>query len=712
MPQRSSSERFTLDLEIQVFHRMNQNLFSLAPAAAIIALFLSFNGAAQEDSFNTRFGEAVKLAEENELEMARRIWTELAKNNPSNGNVNYRAGMAMLNSGSNKTAALPYFKNAEKIGISRNYDIFSPQEKKSPAELYYHLGLAYHLNYKFAEAEESFEKFLRLAGRKHFLRPRADLGIQHARNARELIDKRVDYEIVNLGATINSPYPDFSPVVSVDENALFFTSSRIRPDSSNVARRDRATGEYFNDIYVSYKDRRGEWQTPELLEINEPEHTATVNVSADGQTLFIYRDDNGVGNIYESKLVGETWTEPRILGGGINTNNWETHLAMTVDEQTAYFVSNRPGGLGGRDIYRVRKLPTGEWSAAQNIGDVINTPYDEDAVFITPDGKTMYFSSEGHNSMGGFDVFSSELNEDTNEWGAPRNIGYPINTTDDDVFFVTSADGRRAYYSSVKETGYGEKDIYMVTLPGTREVTLALLTGKILAAEGAKIPADISVLVTNKETGQSDNYTPRSRDGAFVAILPPCHRYEIEYISRDVTLATDTFSIDCDIAYQEVYRELMLTPVRIEKDGTATVIRDEDGEMIVSAETDVTKPASFKRLFGYNEVTTSAEEEVFQVFMKRLQEIAEHKERVSIEVRGSASKVPTRTHGSNEKLAQLRVDNAVQRVKKHAAEMGIDPSRLEFTKKEAVVSGPAYGGDFKSGKDAYRQYQYIEIKAE
>lgn len=712
MPQRSSSERFTLDLEIQVFHRMNQNLFSLAPAAAIIALLLSFSGAAQEDSFNTRFGEAVKLAEENELEMARRIWTELAKNNPSNGNVNYRAGMAMLNSGSNKTAALPYFKNAEKIGISRNYDIFSPQEKKSPTELYYHLGLAYHLNYKFAEAEESFEKFLRLAGRKHFLRPRADLGIQHARNARELIDKRVDYEIVNLGATINSPYPDFSPVVSVDENALFFTSSRIRPDSSNVARRDRATGEYFNDIYVSYKDRRGEWQTPELLEINEPEHTATVNVSADGQTLFIYRDDNGVGNIYESKLVGETWTEPRILGGGINTNNWETHLAMTVDEQTAYFVSNRPGGLGGRDIYRVRKLPTGEWSAAQNIGDVINTPYDEDAVFITPDGKTMYFSSEGHNSMGGFDVFSSELNEETNEWGAPRNIGYPINTTDDDVFFVTSADGRRAYYSSVKETGYGEKDIYMVTLPGTREVTLALLTGKILAAEGSKIPADISVLVTNKETGQSDNYTPRSRDGAFVAILPPCHRYEIEYISRDVTLATDTFSIDCDIAYQEVYRELMLSPVRIEKDGTATVIRDEDGEMIVSAETDVTKPASFKRMFGYNEVTTSAEEEVFQVFMKRLQEIAEHKERVSIEVRGSASKVPTRTHGSNQKLAQLRVDNAVQRIKKHAAEMGIDPSRLEFTKKEAVVSGPAYGGDFKSGKDAYRQYQYIEIKAE
>lgn len=691
---------------------MNRTNLTYALTTAAVAVLLCFSGVAQEDNFNTRFGEAVKLSEENELEMARRIWTGLAKNYPNNGNVNYRAGMAMLNAGSNKTAALPYFKTAEEIGISRNYDIFSPQEKKSPVELYYHLGLAYHLNYKFAEAEESFEKFLGKSGKKHFLRPRAELGIQHARNARELIDNRVDYEIVNLGPVINSAFPDFSPVISVDENALFFTSSRIRSDSSNIARRDRTTGEYFNDIYVSYKDRRGEWQAPELLEINEPEHTATVNVSADGQTLYIYRDDNGIGNIYESKLVGETWTEPRMLGGGINTDNWETHLSMTVDEQTAYFVSNRPGGIGERDIYRVKKLPTGKWSKAQNLGTVINTPYNEDAVFITPDGKTMYFSSEGHNSMGGFDVFSSQLDEESGEWSAPVNIGYPINTTDDDVFFVTSADGRRAYYSSVKETGFGEKDIYIVKLPGDREVTLALLTGKILAAEGTEIPADISVLVTNKETRQSENYTPRSRDGAFVAILPPCHRYEIEYISRDVTLATDTFSIDCDIAYQEVYKELMLNPLRIEKDGTATVIRDAAGEMIVRAETDAAEPATFRRLFGYNEVSTAAEEEVFKVFMNRLKELADTKEKVNIEVTGSASKVPTRKYGSNKKLAELRVNDAVKRVMRYASQMGISEAQLNFTKKEAVVSGPAYSGDFKSGKDNYRQFQYIDIKAE
>ncbi|MFN2423494.1 MAG: hypothetical protein ABR572_06940 [Cryomorphaceae bacterium] len=680
---------------------------------AVFCTAVTINTAsAQVSGFNERFNEALKLAEENELNMARSIWIELAKNNPDNGNVNYRAGLAQLNSGSNKIAALPYLKAAEEVGISRNYDRFSPMENKSPVELYYYLGMAYHLNYKFGQAEESFTKFLTTASRKHYLQDRADLGIAQARNAKELIKNRVDFEIVNLGPVINSEYPDFSPVISIDENALFFTSSRLRTDSSNEGVRDRTTGEYFNDIYVSYKDRRGEWQTPELLDINAPDHTATVNVSADGQTLYVYRDDNGVGNIYESKLVGETWTEMKIMGGGINSDHWEPHLAVSVDDQTAYFVSNRPGGLGGRDIYRVRRLPNGQWSKGENLGDKINTPYEEDAVFITPDGKTLYFSSEGHNSMGGFDVFYSDYDEGADEWSSPVNIGHPINTTDDDVFFVTSADGRRAYYSSIKETGYGEKDIYMVTLPGSREVTLALLTGKILAAEGAVIPSDIYVLVTNKETGESESYTPRSRDGAFVAILPPCYHYEVEYISRDVTLATDTFSIDCEIAYQEIYKELLLNPIRIETDGTATVLRSKEGEVIASASTPEFEPASFKRMFGYNEMDVAGEAQVFQAFMQRLNEIVEAKGHVNISIIASASKVPTRTYGSNEKLAELRMEDAVNRVNAAAKKMGINTEQLKFVKTESKVSGPQYKGDFRAGAETYQKFQYVEISAE
>lgn len=678
----------------------------------LMSLVFYLNAAAQQGSFAEKFSEGVKLDEENELSLSFQIWTSLAKEYSENGNLNYRAGLAHLRIGRQKKAALPYLQQAVEIGISKNYDRFSPLEKQSPVESLYYLGKAYHLNYKLDQAMESYNDFLKRAPAKHYLAPMAMLGIRQAENAKDLIANPVDYKIENLGQVINTEYPEFSPVISVDENALFFTSSRLRPDSSNLMVRDRKTGDYFNDIYVSYRDRQGAWQEPELLEINRTDHTATVNVAADGQTLFIYRDDAGVGNIYESKLVGETWTEPIKLEGGINSSSWETHIAKSVDGQTAYVVSNRPGGLGGRDIYRVRKLPDGKWSKAQNLGPNVNTRYEEDAVFISPDGRTLYFSSEGHNSMGGFDIFYSTYNEDDDSWGEPVNIGYPINTVDDDVFFVTSADERRAYYSSVRDSGYGEKDIYQVFLPGERDIRLALLLGNIQVAEGGRFPENLLVNVTNKQTQAVETYTPRRRDGSFVAILPPCYDYEVEYEVGGLVLATDTFSVGCENAYQEIYKELLLNPIRIEADGSASVVRGEDGELIVSSTTGDMQPATFKRFFGYNENIVSLEEEIFSKFMKQLQSIVAQKGQVNVQVTGSASRVPTRTFGSNEKLARLRADNAVTRIQKYAGEMGIAADKIKFEKVSSAVNGPAYQGDYKSGEENYRRYQYVDIKAE
>ncbi len=691
--------------------RMISNIFNLCALLFAACFGVVGMGYAQIEGFSNRFDEALKLSEENEQQLAFGVWQSLASENPENGNVNYRAGLAQLSSGKNKTAALPYFQRALGSGIASNFDRFSSREEKAPIELLYYLGYAYHLNYKLQEAEDSYTEFLEKAPRRHHMRPRAQLGIEQARNAAELMKEPVDYPIENLGAVINTEFPEFCPVVSIDENALFFTSSRIRPDSSNIGRRDRITGDYFNDIYVSYKDRKGNWQEPELLELNEIDHTATISVSADGQTLYIYRDDNGVGNIYESRIVGENWTDPVKMGGGINTENWENHIAVSVDGEKAYFVSDRPKGLGGRDIYRVRKLPTGEWSKAQNLGPNINTPYDEDAVFISPDGNTLYFSSEGHNSMGGFDIFYSEYEEENDAWGPPVNIGYPINTVDDDVFFVTSADQRRAYFSSIREGGFGEKDIYIVRLPGERDIRLALLLGKILTSDNKEIPTDLSINVINQQTKESSVHRPRLRDGSFVAILPPCHDYLIEYAMSGLVLATDTFSIDCESAYQEIYKDLLLNPLKIEPDGSARILRGEEAELLVTASGGDMQPAKFKRYFGYNENIVDLEEEIFIQFMNQTKKIVEQKGEAKISITGSASTVPTRTYGSNEKLAKLRTDNAVQRIKKYAAEMDIDVSKLVFESLNSEVGGPAYRGDFRSGKENYKQYQYVDITA-
>ena len=167
--------------------------------------------------------------------------------------------------------------------------------------------------------------------------------------------------------------------------------------------------------------------------INTPGHEATIGISADGQQLLIYKDDAGDGNIYLSRLMGENWMTPQKLTENVNSKSWEPSATITPDNNTLYFTSTREGGFGGRDIWRSVRLPNGEWAKPVNLGPKINTPYDEDAPAILADGKTLYFASQGFNSMGGYDLFYSVWDQENNTWSAPRNVGYPINTPGDEM---------------------------------------------------------------------------------------------------------------------------------------------------------------------------------------------------------------------------------------------------------------------------------------
>lgn len=675
---------------------MNKNLLLGLFFLSLICTTVS----AQNLSLNKRFEEAVRLEAEGERRQAFDIWTSLAAEFPENGNLQYRAGMAHLESFNQKAGALPYLKLAEEIGTDPKYDPISPQEKKSPITLYFYLGRGHHLNYNLNKAYSYYEKFTQIAPSKHFLFDDAVLGMEQVNHAKIITADPVPFDITNLGDTINSPYPDYSPVISIDENSIFYTSRRLRTDSSNLSILDRNTGGYYDDIYVSYKDRRGNWQIPELLNINSDIHTATMNVAPNGQTLYIYRDEDG-GSIFESTLIGETWTTPVKLSEPINSSAWETHLAASVDGNTVYFISNRKGGLGGRDIWRSKKLPDDTWGEAYNMGPTLNTPYEEDAVFISPDENTLYFSSQGHTSIGGFDVFSTTKDADGN-WGEPKNIGYPINTTDDDVFFVTSADGKRAYFSSFRKEGYGEKDIYQLALPEPQEVRLALLKGIIIPAPGDELPADISVAVTNEGTMETSYYTPRARDGIFVAILPPCFDYTVEYFIDGNTAGTDSFSVDCESSYREIEKTLLLNPVMVGNDGKT---------VFVSSTTEDNEPATFKKYFGYNANEVAQEEDIFRDFMTNLKLKSLRNDSVEITIVGSASKVPTKTFGRNQVLADLRANNAKARILKFAEELEIDPAKLSFKMVEGKVQGPDYRGDYLKNKDTYRNFQYVEVVA-
>lgn len=532
-----------------------KKVFSLFCAIIIVATSFA------QDSFRKSFTEANQLMEENFHSQALPIWLSLTKDNPENYNINYKIGICYLYSPNQKKLSKDYLVKAVQ-GVTKNYDPFSYNEKKSPMDAHYYLGWAYHLTNNIDEAIAEYNKFLEAITDKHYLYDEAQMRLIQCNNAKEAIKNPVQITATNLGSKINTEYPDYSPVISVDERLLFFTSRRLRNDSSNLYTKDDGDGGFFEDIYVSYKEDNNEWGEPELVpNLNTSGHEATINLSKDGQTLFIYKDDDGDGNLYMSTLDGDIWSTPVKLGSNINETSYETHADISLDGNIIYFTSDRKGGKGGMDIYFCKKLPNGQWALAQNMGDAINTKFDEDGIFMHPDGKTMYFSSNGPNSIGGFDIFYTEWDDNLKTWGAPINLGYPINTTDDDVFFITTPDGQRAYYTAFREDGFGEKDIYMLDLSGQKEKDLTLLVGRIEVVGYDELPENARIVVTDNNTGETVGiYKPRKKDGRFSIIIPPGSDYHFLYES-------DPFSYEEDIyvpegsGYQEIDRGINLKPI-------------------------------------------------------------------------------------------------------------------------------------------------------
>lgn len=725
--------------------------------AVLASMFLSLwalQGMAQgeDTTFTWKFEEANKLTEEKFHNQAAEIWQELLQTQPENSNLNWKLGYAYMNSYNQKQKALPFLeKAAEKRaggygGFNMaGYDPFDPAEKNAPVEVDYWLGRAYHLNGQFDKADEFYRKFAAEVDEKHELKAMATRGIEQTANARALMAEPKNYSVSNVGAVINNDHPDFSPVLSVDGNAMFYTSRRVRPDSSNAGVIDLLAGLPFENIYVSYKDRNNNWQKPEVLNINPPTgHMATVNVSADGQNLFIYRDDGGDGNLYESKLVGELWSDPVLIGSDVNTKSWETHCAVTADGNTLYFVSDRKGGQGGRDLYRVVKLPTGEWSKAQNLGAMVNTPYDEDGVFIHPNGRTMYFASKGHNSMGGFDVFTTEMGDDGN-WSKPVNIGYPLNTVDDDLFFVTTADGRRGYFTSDKKGGYGEKDIYFVDFPENMEAEgLTVLKGFIIPPPGETLPPSTILYVTDKSTGEVKTYKPRQRDGVYVAILPPCKEYNLDYRVNDKTVHTEDIFVECESTYQEINKEIYLNPVSLA--GPASIVdlpkgappggkekgekagkdgklgkgdMGPDGKPLTDKELkekgekhvapDATYVGEYAKYYAYNIKDIDQAEADWKSFIDKVVGVMDKDGSARIVIEASASRVPTKTFGTNENLSNQRMEDARKRLLEAVNGRGKDGAKLMLEAVTHKVQGPRYEGDYKN-TEKYGKYQFVKLK--
>jgi len=483
----------------------------------------------------------------------------------SSANINYLLGQCYLHSLNQKPKAEYHLAKAV-TNISKAYKIENFQEKGAPGLAHLYYAQALHINYKFDEAIKEYEAFEKITSAKDKeWRKLTERGKATSTFAKELMAAPLNIQITNLGDSVNSQYPDYSPVLSSDERMLIYTSRR--PNTTGGVK--DAFGYFNEDVVVSYKDEMDRWSAPQPISpnINSSGMEASINLTPDGQTLIIFKGISETdGNIYYSNYDGKDWTSLKEFGSDVNTKYWESHACLNTDQTVLFFVSDRPGGFGGRDIYRCIKLPNGQWSKALNMGPTINTEYDEDGAFIHPDGTTFFFASKGHKTMGGFDIMFATLNEE-NKFTDVTNIGYPINTTDDDVFYTSSPDGKRGYFSSAKDGGFGEKDIYMISIPQAKEKPLALFKGQIVAAEGEKLPEELTIIVKDKQTGEIiGTYRPKLVNGTFSTILPPGREYNFSYQApAGQEFYNEDVFVTNELSYSEIKREVNLEPVVLGK---------------------------------------------------------------------------------------------------------------------------------------------------
>ncbi|MBI5541782.1 MAG: PD40 domain-containing protein [Bacteroidia bacterium] len=469
---------------------------------------------------------------------------------PDNFEIKYEIGACYLNTPYEKTKGIPYLEYALEKGGNL-----------LPNVVFYDLGTLYHINYQFNEAENQFKRFLEITEKNNHLRLSASRMITICNNAKEIYSNPILTEIYNIGAPINSDNSETTPLISADEEIVFFT----RSFSKTYGQLDI---EFLKKIYCSVLKNK-KWQEPFEINIENPIDGMQISLagtSPDGELLFFSIGNETSSDIYFCRIIDGKCNNFNKMPDVINSSFWEGKVSITPDGNTLYFSSNRPGGFGGKDIYVVTKDENGNWVDLKNLGSSVNTEFDEDAPFIHPDNKTLYFSSNGHNTMGGYDVFTSVKQDTTNNWTEPTNLGYPINTTSDDIGFVISANGNNAYLSSAHDNQYGKHDIYKVVLHKT--IPLTLIKGVIMGGDPPK-PVKAKIKVIDHETKERLRYVynPSPKNGKYLLIFPPNKNYDMIIEAEGYYPQLINIFVPNQTYFYELFQEIYLKQVKInEKD--------------------------------------------------------------------------------------------------------------------------------------------------
>ncbi len=644
------------------------------------------------DNWRRKLNDAIDAIERGDelLMRSRLLWKPALEEyqkaqafNPSNAALNFKIGQCFLYSPIYKFKAISYFERAYQL------------DPKVHPKIHYFLGRGYHLQEKWDQAINEYLQYRKTVNAQDEAQTleyeKVNKRIQEARTGQKLSAHPIRVWVDNLGDSINTKYPEYAAIINADESLLLFTSRR---PSTTGGEKVEGLDMYHEDIYYSRKREDGTWTkaTNFSENINTDDHDATVGISPDGQKLLVYKSDNGDGNIYETKKIDGEWTEPEVLHKHVSSKYYENSAWYSYDGKRLYFISTRPDGNMGeedashywdrsnpgpasKDIWVSEWNPEKErWKEPENLGPTINTKYDEDGIFMHPDGKTLYFSSQGHNTMGGYDIFRS-VKTDTG-WSKPENIGYPINTPDNDVFFVVSASGRHAYYSSFKQEGQGEKDLYLITFLGpekepvlqteddliaslnqpveeeviepkveVRESNLAILKGLIRNAKNLR-PLKADIELTNNETGDIISETRSDAEsGKYLISLPAGKNYGIAVKKEGYLFHSENFKLPDTAAYKEITKNIDMQPIDV-------------GSKII-----------LKNIFFDFDKATLRDESIPE--LKRVARVLEENSNIRIELSGH-----TDSRGSdsyNKRLSEKRAEAVVDYLVDH----GIDKNRLE-----------------------------------
>ncbi|MBN2349820.1 MAG: OmpA family protein [Bacteroidales bacterium] len=586
--------------------------------------------------------------------------------NAENAELNYMLGVCYLNIDA-KFESINYFRKAYELDAEVSPDI------------HYMLGRAYHLVLDFDNAITEYKEYKEHIHPKQItiLGPRIDNLIEQCHNGKDLVANPRRVVINNLGREINSVYDEYNPVVSADESVMYFTTRRPYSEKS---KRNPFDNKFFEDIY--YTDNvDGNWIRARRMEksINQKKNkmnNAVVGLSPDKLSLYSYIGNKNEGDLFVSNYKKGKWTSPKALSGKINSNSRETSLCISSDESLLFFVStNDKNNYGGSDIYYCKKNDRGRWSKPANLGAMVNTSYDEAAVSLSANDSILFFSSKGHNTMGGFDIFQSTMS-DVGLWSKPVNVGYPINTPDDDVFYKLMPDKKSAYYSTIRETGIGGRDIYKVIFLGAEKGMLISNDSITVAAiempvEGIffepplKLKIDTSILMKGLITDTENNSPVKAKielidpdfsnsvataisdsSGRYQLRIPVSKSYGVEIVAKGYLLLLDAIDVSGYTFDEVIFKDFSLERVEV---GAKVILKNIFFEFGKSA----LKPESYSEL-------------------DNVVKLLESNESIRIEISGHTDNVGSLK--ANTKLSQDRA----KAVSTYLVGKGINSSRLEY----------------------------------